>query len=160
PALAQYVECGGTLVISGSAILPATWKKETEEKKGTEEKKEMDQLGGWAVRTESPFAMYSIGFGKCLHSERAMSDWQFGEYPWEHIAESAQDRAEPWMNLQSSEQANSTFPVVADLSIPVLGLFFMMTFFAILIGPVNLWVLSRMQKRMWMLWTVPGISFL
>ena len=31
--------------------------------------------------------------------------------------------------------------------------------FVVLIGPVNLIVLSRMKRRVWMLWTIPAISF-
>jgi len=30
--------------------------------------------------------------------------------------------------------------------------------FAVTIGPVNLWVLGRKRRRMWLLWTVPAIS--
>jgi hypothetical protein len=33
-----------------------------------------------------------------------------------------------------------------------------MILFAVLIGPVNLFVLGKMQRRIWLLWTVPAIS--
>ena len=55
----------------------------------------------------------------------------------------------------SAENAESTFPVVEGLSTPVRGLVLLMLLFAVLIGPVNILVLSWLKRRMWLLWTVP-----
>ena len=54
--------------------------------------------------------------------------------------------------------ANTIFPVVNKLGIPVRGLFLLMLLFAVTIGPLNLILLSRRKRRIWMLWTTPVIS--
>jgi hypothetical protein len=41
----------------------------------------------------------------------------------------------------------------------VRGLFALMILFTVVIGPVNLFLLTRQNRRIWMLWTVPVISF-
>ena len=66
--------------------------------------------------------------------------------------------ATPWKVQFSVAEANNRFPVVSDFGVPVRGLFLLMLLFAIVIGPVNLIVLSRKKRRIWMLWTVPVIS--
>jgi hypothetical protein len=58
------------------------------------------------------------------------------------------------------DEANRMFPVVADIGIPVRGLFVLMLLFTLLIGPINLYVLALQKRRIWMLWTVPVISLL
>jgi hypothetical protein len=55
--------------------------------------------------------------------------------------------------------ANRLFPVVKNVSIPVRGLFVLMILFVLVIGPVNLYVLGRKKRKIWLLWTVPAISF-
>jgi hypothetical protein len=50
--------------------------------------------------------------------------------------------------------------VVENLRIPVRGLFTVMLLFTILIGPVNIYVLKRLRRRIWLLWTVPAFSLL
>ena len=51
--------------------------------------------------------------------------------------------------------AESAFPVVEGLTTPVRGLVLLMLLFAVLIGPVNILLLSYLKRRMWLLWTVP-----
>jgi hypothetical protein len=48
--------------------------------------------------------------------------------------------------------------IVNDVSVPVRGLLVVVIFFAVGIGPVNVWLLSRKQKRMWLWWNVPTVS--
>ena len=48
--------------------------------------------------------------------------------------------------------------IVSDVNVPVRGLLVVVIFFAIGIGPVNVWLLSRRQKRMWLWWNVPAVS--
>jgi hypothetical protein len=61
-------------------------------------------------------------------------------------------------NVVSSTDANRQFPVVNEVGVPVGGMFVLMILFTIAIGPVNIWLLGRKDRRMWMLWTVPSIS--
>jgi hypothetical protein len=47
-----------------------------------------------------------------------------------------------------------------ETRIPVRGLSILMILFAIAIGPVNIWLLSRKGRKMWLWWNVPLISVL
>ncbi len=49
--------------------------------------------------------------------------------------------------------------MIENLKTPVRGMVLIMLGFIILIGPVNLIWLSRRNRRTWMLWTIPAISF-
>jgi len=65
--------------------------------------------------------------------------------------------------IQSQQEKNASeiaevFPVIPNLGIPIRGLFALVIIFAVVIGPVNLVLLSRKKKKIWMLWTVPLIS--
>lgn len=54
-----------------------------------------------------------------------------------------------------AERIERDLPVVENLTTPVRGLVLMMLAFAILIGPVNVLLLAKFKRRMWLLWTVP-----
>jgi hypothetical protein len=58
-----------------------------------------------------------------------------------------------------SGAANAAMPVVENIKIPTRGMVVVMLAFIIAIGPVNIYVLNRRQRRTWMLWTIPAISF-
>jgi len=49
--------------------------------------------------------------------------------------------------------------VVENIKIPTRGIVVIMLAFIIVIGPVNIYLLNRRQRRTWMLWTIPAISF-
>jgi hypothetical protein len=142
-ALIKYVECGGTLVIFGNWRPPTAWPIDK------------DQSG--------PLSFYNAGFGVCIVSENAvmealtpgnwnvMSDaWKGSQFPWSNRLTLSSDVA----------YANTALPVTENVSIPVRGLLLIMLFFVILIGPINLLVLAKKKKRMWLLWTVPVISLI
>jgi hypothetical protein len=134
-ALWQYTECGGTLLILGDANIPDSWKRR--EQKGP----------GWTS--------YPAGFGSCLIA-RASDRWDPGL--WATLSAEWKKSALPWQRYHNMAETNRRFPVVDDLGVPVRGLFILMILFALTIGPVNLYVLARKQRRIWMLWTVPAIS--
>ncbi|MCM2315829.1 MAG: hypothetical protein NDJ92_11850 [Thermoanaerobaculia bacterium] len=52
----------------------------------------------------------------------------------------------------------NAFRVVDELTVPVRGLFIAMTLFAIVAGPVNLIILSKKNRRIWVLWTLPLLA--
>src|SRR5205085_786212 len=54
--------------------------------------------------------------------------------------------------------ANAAFPVVENDKVPVRSTVMIMLAFVVVIGPVNLIVLSRLNRRTWLLWTIPAIS--
>ncbi|MDR0704620.1 MAG: hypothetical protein LBF88_06480 [Planctomycetaceae bacterium] len=52
----------------------------------------------------------------------------------------------------------SLLPVVADYGINIKLIMVLIIVFAVLIGPVNIYVLSLMKRRIWLMWTVPLTS--
>jgi hypothetical protein len=139
-ALWQYVECGGCLLVLGQATLPDSWKPEQPQ-----------------ARKDGDLVSYRPGFGICLVSKNGdYAKW--GREPWRKVATAWEQTAFPWRNVRTQVEANKQFPVLNDMGIPVRGLFFLMIVFTIAIGPVNVMLLSRRKRRIWLLWTVPSIS--
>ncbi|MEI6971614.1 MAG: hypothetical protein WCL44_08870 [bacterium] len=66
----------------------------------------------------------------------------------------------PWNSLNDEAAANGKFPVIETLRLPVRGMVILLLTFSLLIGPVNIFVLHRLKRKIWMLWTVPAISIL
>ncbi len=145
-ALRRYVECGGALLVLGGLELPESW--ELRESQRSEPL--TDAVG---------LVNYNIGFGQCMVSTERDTKGLKPEQ-WREIVDSWVKTAAPWQVVRSVEDANNVFPVTEGLGIPVRGLFLLMLLFAVVIGPVNLIVLSRQKRRIWMLWTVPVISLL
>jgi hypothetical protein len=137
-ALLRYVECGGSLLIAGKWLAPPSWQLQ---------KKSVGRL-----------VSYSVGFGECMVVPEEDYNWQKPVPPAvaRHIAESWARSAR--MEAVSATEANQAFPVIEDVEVPVRGLFLVMLGFGIVIGPVNLYVLSRKKRRLWLLATVPLIA--
>lgn len=136
-ALWQYVECGGALLVVGKASVPPSWRRES--------------------GASSGLARYQVGFGVCLVSPR--NDYErWEDRKWAEVLTSWDETASPWRKLRSQVEANMEFPVIAHLGVPVIGLFLLMILFSIVIGPINILLLSRRQRRIWLLWTVPAIA--
>jgi hypothetical protein len=138
-AIWQYVETGGSLAILGGGDVPESWK--LKEARGTD------------------ITIYYPGFGCCLVSETLdVSEWP--DSARINLIASWSSTAAPWKGDRSAIRANQEFPVVEDFGLPVRGLFLLMVGFVAVIGPVNLIVLGRKKRRIWLLWTVPVISMI
>jgi hypothetical protein len=137
-ALWQYAETGGSLLVLGNARVPESWKKWHKDEAGVE--------------------VYQVGLGKALVCGKAgYPAWKAQR--WSVIASAWMDTvSNPWFQIDSATIANSLLRVVDDAGIPVGGLFTLMLLFTLVIGPLNLWLLGRKGRRLWMLWTVPSIS--
>ncbi|GAF96687.1 unnamed protein product, partial [marine sediment metagenome] len=136
-AITQYVECGGSLLITGGDWRePDSWRRHR-----------LDV---------SDEMTYFMGFGQC----RVLNDSSpsAGGAQWRQITQMWQQAHQPFSEHRGIDDANRLFPVIEDLQIPVRGLFLLILLFAVGIGPVNLIVLAKMRRRIWMLWTVPAIS--
>jgi hypothetical protein len=142
-ALWQYVECGGSLLLIGEGSrqgdLPPSWESHK-------------------VKRDS-WTEYYPGFGQCLIIPntrlRALTPDQ-----WAVIGDMWDQGDRAWNHIRSATEAQREFPVVDNVGIPVRSLFVVMLVFAILIGPVNIRVLTRKKRRIWLLWTVPAFSLL
>lgn len=137
--LHHYVEAGGSLTLLGALPqLPAHWKKPS-------------QQGG--------IARSKVGFGSLIHVPKATTIKAVPTRLWTSLNRQWNQLRGAKANL-SEGQLSGIAKVVGDLNLPVLPLFLLMLAFAIVIGPVNLFLLDRRKKRIWMLWTVPLISAL
>ena len=143
-ALWGYVECGGSLFVLGGRELPKSWR--------------LKELPKSELSTEAAtLIIYDAGFGECIVSPETDTK-KLDQDQWWLIVESWLKTAIPWRWNGLTEDVNEIFPVVDSLGIPVRGLYFLMLLFALVIGPVNLIVLSRKNRRIWLLWTTPVIS--
>lgn len=139
-ALWEYVECGGALLVLGGNNLPDNW------------------ASGVEISNKSAgMSANRVGFGEFFISAETDTT-SLNQTQWRQIVHSWVKTATPWQSQLSIAEANNRFPVVDDFGVPVRGLFLLMLVFAIVIGPMNLIVLSRKRRRVWMLWTVPVIS--
>ena len=133
-ALIRYVECGGALEVAGAWQPPQDWRSR--------------DSSGSGVRT------FAVGFGVCLVKDR--TDSVNSDHP--ALLAAAGDAAAPSRNIRSVEDANREFPVVEDIQVPVRGMLGLMLAFVVVIGPVNLLLLARLNRRIWLLATVPLVS--
>jgi hypothetical protein len=137
-AVAQYAECGGSLlVLGGDPPLPGRWPS----------RPYPGQLKG-----------YAAGFGECLVLPRTnLQKWPPAESG--AVLDSWSRTQSTGQREQSPAEAHRSFPVVEDVSVPVKGLLVLMFLFAVVIGPLNLFFLARRQRKLWQFWTVPLVSF-
>lgn len=137
-ALRRYVQAGGTLMVIGDGwSVPDNW-------------------GPRQINHEPvvPVVNVELGMVVPLTSEQQIVSHVDG------LMELISRNNSAWENRPDLDAANAKLPVVEKLSIPVRGLLALIVLFAVVIGPVNLWVLGRKRRRMWLLWTVPTISIL
>lgn len=136
-ALERYVECGGLLVILGSYTGVVRWER--------------------FVNPGGTGQSFYPGFGECIVvPEDDISGWNQSQ--WEILHRAWRRTGKAWDFTKSAQMANRAFPVVEELGIPARGLFVIVLFFAITIGPLNLLFVSRKGKRIRLLWTVPLLS--
>lgn len=138
-ALLEYTRCGGSVLVIGKWDKPDDWRTE-------------DHL-------ENGLVINHLGFGLCVLSDTSDLN-AFGKETWRHLVNIWSRNRSVWKGNTNISSANKQFPVIASMNIPVRGLFLLVLLFAIVIGPVNLYLLSKKKKRMWMLWTVPLVSIL
>ena len=139
-ALGDYLSAGGNVVLSGKIELPAAWHS-------------------WQKQNLRDGTAYEIGFGRCFvfnSDTPAILDPNSIQF----LRATVRDTARYWQILPAdSGAANAAMPVVENIKIPTRGIVVVMVAFIIVIGPINIYVLNRRQRRTWMLWTIPAISF-
>jgi len=133
-ALRRYVEMGGNLLVVDpenkmDQNLPAVLKAHHTLESGE----------------DVPEGKTSVGFGQILRLEEADS-WPAS------LLEVVRRRSPP------SATYAPIYTIHRDSSIPVRSILTLIIVFAIGIGPVNIWLLSRWKKRMWLWWNVPLVS--
>ena len=127
-AVRRYLECGGTLVVHGYKV-PAAF---TEGAAAVQ--------GGFHVGLG--YATASLGPGE--------SGW---DATYEKLSRTPLNSYRP-----VSCPSDPSGALVKGAAVPVRGLFALVLLFALGIGPVNLWLLSKYKRRIWLWWNVPVIS--
>jgi hypothetical protein len=138
-ALFSYAECGGNLLVLGAADVPKTWRpsQKTLLFNGT---------------------CFDAALGQCfVFSGDSVKD--IDPPSAKKIMNAASHSASVAQSTPDENAANGVFPVIANVKIPARTIVFIMLAFVVAIGPVNIFVLARKNRRTWLLWTIPAISF-
>lgn len=98
------------------------------------------------------------GFGVVFRVDRSHLSYELDQSPWSHLVRAAHDTHRELAARRSAGAANRDFPVIDDTDVPIRGLFGLLIVFALVAGPLNLVLLTRKQRRIWLLWTTPAIS--
>ena len=145
----RWVECGGALLVVGEPDVPGRWGERSDPSRWT--------ANGVAL-TELP-----VGFGRCLWLSaaggRAAVDLK--ALPKAHlvrIRDAWRHSQAPWHRVGNASDAHGQFPVIESVSVPYVSIFLFVVAFALLAGPVNVVVLARLNRRIWLLWTTPALA--
>ncbi|MDR3110138.1 MAG: hypothetical protein LBU65_10715 [Planctomycetaceae bacterium] len=145
-ALRQYVEIGGSLYVVGN-----NWKKPD----------------GWIRFEKSNSSEHGgslVGLYWSCNDNTVQSVLQYiNAFRTAAIANNT-----TWLNAMGANGGNgvlsggydliNSLPVLENFGIPVRTILVLIIVFAVLIGPVNIFVLTKMKRRIWLLWTVPLTS--
>jgi hypothetical protein len=130
-AVRRFIEAGGVLMINGRHV-PGAFSQ-----------------GGMSLGAED----YGVGFGHVMASR------EDGPSGWDTIRKFLTES--PLPVYRPEQKPTDAFSLlVAEATVPVRGLFVLVLVFGIGIGPINLWLLSRLRRRIWLWWNVPVISLL
>jgi len=137
-AVARYVRCGGSLLVLGNWQPPPAWRCAE-------------------ISEEGRLNWRYMHFGVLINGDEDFQSWP--ESAWQHLYRSVWSPAARQLSKRTTVvDANSSFTVVDAMGIPIRGLFVLVLTFVIVMGPVNLFLLSRKKRRIWMLWTVPALA--
>jgi hypothetical protein len=137
-ALHEYTQAGGSLIIAGAQQWPFDW-EHTPDNEST-----------------SP-AVHIVGFGQvALYETGDLTTLK--HKGMNALLSIAKETRHPWERRVNMGQANKNFPIIDNMSLPTRSLFLIMLIFAILFGPVLLFVLAKYNRRIWLLWLAPSIS--
>lgn len=128
--LLRYVEAGGLLMIHHPNSVSAT-------------QSAIPQSLINSAGPPSAEGAYRVGFGQILNIPQG-SVWPISL----------------WADRMKSPSAPSdpTIRIAQESQVPVRGILTLVILFAIVIGPINIWYLSRRKKKMWLWWNVPAVS--
>ena len=149
-ALWRYVETGGSMLILG-------WPEDLEPAGFWGRERRRRSL---ASVYESGLTVDYAGFGVVLTAEGAAQVDDFTEPQLTRLEDAWRRSRKMWDVTRDPSKAHQRFAVADRVEIPVRGLFLVVLAFTVLIGPVNLALLTFKGKRIWLLWTVPAASLL
>jgi hypothetical protein len=145
-ALWDWVQLGGSLLLLGTQQPPADAPPAS------------SAAGVQPVGTDGTSTL-ALGLGTCLVSP---ARWvaEMSEAGQQVLEQDGQRAWAPVARLEDYSDTSMGLLAVDGFGFPVRALFALILGFAVLIGPVNLLVLRRYGRRLWLLWTIPAISVL
>jgi hypothetical protein len=144
-ALRRYVEAGGVLLLVGpgpAAALLGLPRVEGEAAAGT-------------AAGEGHLAEQPLGFGTLM----VTTSPTLGLDEATQLSTALARHRQRWTAGRDPQAAQRALPIRTAL-IPVRGLFLFIVGFVATVGPVNLFVLARWKRRIWVLATVPALALL
>jgi len=135
-ALSTWVRCGGTLIFSETQpYTEASWQP--------------------SLPPRLPFPLAYAGFGKMIFIAAPSGTWDAATEDF--LFQQALESKSLWRKIDPLLAGAS---IDGEEGISIRGFFLLMISLAIVLGPLNLYVLARIRRRLWLLWTVPLISLL
>ncbi len=145
-ALRDYVAAGGIVTLIGDGGtkpgLPADWQ------------------AGWNRTLAEGRASTDLAYG--LGQVTLTDADRLADLPgaaWESMLDGWRTASADRRVVTPAADAESRLSLIENVQVPVRGLLALMLVFTLVIGPVNLLVLNRLNRRMWLLWTIPVIAF-
>jgi hypothetical protein len=139
-AIDNVLQAGGNIVLFGTSDLPAAWHP-------------------WGSQKLDGGIEYNIGFGRCFLFD-SESPASLDRSTVQTLRSAARESALYWQSLpQDSGAGESALPVHGVTKVPARSTVLIMFIFVLTIGPANLILMSRLKRRIWVLWTIPAISF-
>lgn len=156
----RYVEAGGILVVVGKSWTPPKEWEDANEFNNSSRYRAM--LGSaFVIPADTKSASDAIGairarvFDNGDRFQAAMSvQNQYNNYGMYGSGQNYNNNG----ILAGGGNLISDVPVVSAFEVPIKRIMVLILLFAVLIGPVNIYVLSILKKRIWLLWTVPLTS--
>ena len=133
----RFLETGGILILmDGEAQVPQPWRARK--------------------RTTANETSYYVGFGRLVLMGPSISGSD-PEFFFEILKDARQGGTEGQKRAELTN-LNQGFSIVGKLTVPLRGFFLLMLAFVVLLGPVNMLVLGRKNRKIWLLATIPLIS--
>ncbi|MBT7303542.1 MAG: hypothetical protein HN849_28690 [Victivallales bacterium] len=146
-ALWRHAECGAVLAVIGDSFVPPVACRTLEQSPAV----------GNATAGLVRFTIYEAGLGRCAVfggsgptiSRRGMS---------RIINHSQRSLQEVWERVSSASNAHSLAPVLKKVRTPLGLSFIVLAIFALVAGPINLMVLRRKNRGIWLFWITPVLG--
>lgn len=151
-ALMDYAAAGGTVVLVNMRTLPPEW---------------TTRLGGEAAPGQAVDGLLvgRFGFGHVALLENLDPQTWGGADVQNRLMTCLEHAGKPWMAQMGHRNYDMQdclrdIPLGHDMGVPVNFFFFLLLAFAIVAGPVAVWLAAKYNRRMWLLWAVPAFGLI
>ena len=158
-ALMDYAAAGGTVVLVNMRTLPPEWTARLAGEPAPGQAVAGLQVGRFG------FGHVALLFGQVALVETIDPQTWGGPDAQNRLLACFEHARKPWMTRMGRSDFNMQdclrdIPLGRDMDIPVNFFFFLLLAFAIVAGPVAVWLAAKHNRRMWLLWAVPAFGLL